>query len=60
MTQKLKKQTFLLVTESFLHVELSVMPLFIAVATTEEDKAITSSDFLKIVGISPPKMSQLG
>ena len=32
----------------------------IAVATTEADEAIASSDFLKIMGISPPKKSQLG
>ena len=32
----------------------------IAVATIEADEAIASSDFLKILGISPPKMSQPG
>ena len=32
----------------------------IAVATTEADEAITSSDFLKIMGISPQKRSQPG
>ena len=36
--------------------------IVIAVATTEADETISSSDFLKIMGISPhpPKRSQLG
>ena len=32
---------------------LLISPIVIAVATTEADKAIASSDFLKIMGISP-------
>ena len=32
----------------------------IAVATTEADEAIASSDFLKIMGISPPKGANQG
>ena len=32
----------------------------IAVATTEADEAIASSNFLKIMGISPPKGANRG
>ena len=34
--------------------------MFIAVATTEADEAIASSDFLRIMGISPPKGTNRG